>query len=260
MIQEVYEVILRGRDSSMPTKPRAIYVRGLIAALFVISLMAPMTMAQQSRPSTQPGQGQRRGDGPGALGRRAAGAAGAAGTRRVPISRQELDDATEWTRQYMPNLHKLIAQSPRPRPGFVRFALARKRMLQQAEEQPAIRDRTLRNIQLEDAVFEAVLELQRASPEERSAVREKVRSKVDDMVEAFFDEREERIERLEARLAEEKQRLDEDRENKEQRVENMLRQFMVEPPGAGLEGAREDPAATAPEGGAPVTAMPVPQQ
>lgn len=147
------------------------------------------------------------------------------------LSMDERIQAEEFARQYMPNLHALAMESPRFRRGALwRYALVRSRNLQQAENNPSLRDRVLKNIEREDSMFQILQEYRRALPEQRPLIRQKLREKMAQIVDGYLNDRAERIERLKAKLQEEQEKLQQDLANREQIIDKRLERFLGELP------------------------------
>jgi hypothetical protein len=158
--------------------------------------------------------------------------------RNPPDEKEVLD----WARERMPNLHKLHEAQNQGRRPFFNVARMRYRGQKQIENDPDGLERMLKNIRLEDQAFGYILELENAKPEDKPAIREKIRTTFRSVYEEYLAQRAERIERLKDRLEDEERRLEEERAQTDQRVEQQLARFGVGPEPTTRESAEPEPA------------------
>jgi hypothetical protein len=140
-----------------------------------------------------------------------------------------------FAREHMNNLYQVMNQTPFPqqrgrRRALMVFANTRMKALEQVKNDEALTARVTRNIEAEDELFKYVQDLEKASTEQdRTVAREKIRTKIREIVDNFLSERSDRIEKLKAKLSDEEQKLKEDQGNRDQlvdkRVNNFLREF-----------------------------------
>ena len=133
----------------------------------------------------------------------------------------------------MPNLARLIdaqPDSPRPfkRARLLNVATARWRTYKQAEGTPAL-ENVMRSVVLEDDIFGYIGQLDDASAEKRTQLREQIHAKTRALVDLFLADRAERIARLRARLDAEEKALESDRAHANVLVDQRLQHFMIEP-------------------------------
>jgi len=181
-------------------------------------------------PSTQPGAGggglRRMGPGP-------FGGGGQGGMRM--FNPEDREAIYTFAREHMKNLYQVMTDTPFPqqrgrRRALMVFANTRMKALEQVKNDEALTARVTRNIEAEDELFKYVQDLEKASTEQdRTVAREKIRTKIREIVDNFLSERSDRIEKLKAKLSDEEQKLKEDQGNRDQlvdkRVNNFLREF-----------------------------------
>jgi hypothetical protein len=145
----------------------------------------------------------------------------------APPFRPDDKEVLEWAKERMPNLCKLIEEQERRRP-FIVVARMRYRGQKQIENDPDGLERMLKNIKLEDQGFEYIIELEKAKPQDKAAIREKIRTTFRSVFEDYLAQRAERLERLKERLEDEERRLEEERAQTDARVDMQLARFGVE--------------------------------
>jgi hypothetical protein len=190
------------------------------AALFVVVLTTGAAVAQQ--PTSRPG---------------AAGAhrpmRGGGGGGGMRIDREDLNEAMEFTRKYMPNLGKAIEEaepgSP-PRQRLMRYAVERWRSLQRVQrDDPDQYYAALERLKSHDEVFTLVRRLNEAPEDQRPALQAQVRERMRQIMLDLLAEREQRIENLRRMLSREEELLNTDRDQiddlTEKRVEQLQREF-----------------------------------
>ncbi len=146
------------------------------------------------------------------------------------MSQDERAALDDFTRQHMKNLYQLLSEAPRGgrRRQLVVFAMVRMRSWQKVQDDPELAEKVLKSVEAEDLLFQYVLDYQKASPEQQSAIRDKLRAKMREIIETFLTERAHRIERLRAKLDAEQKTLETDRANRDQLVERRIEQFLGE--------------------------------
>jgi len=183
----------------------------------------------QPMPSTQPGMRMRAPDYP------------------RWMSREEQSEVEDFARDHMKNLLALSNQSPPIRQQrLLRYASARMHALLQTRTNPSVFGRLIRDIESEDEVFAFISDLEGAAPADRPALREKIRAKMREIVDHFLDERAQRIELLKTRLDDEQKRLQDDRANRDQIVDQRVDRFMKEIPLDSPDTSAGDAPTTAP--------------
>jgi hypothetical protein len=142
-----------------------------------------------------------------------------------------LDDREvfDFARERMPNLHRLMSDPNRRTRPFIVVARMRCRALKQAEQRndADALDQLRNNIRDEDQVFGYILELEKAKPEDRPAIRHKIRDTMRSVFEDYLAQRAERIEQLKERLAQEESQLEDERAQMDTRIEQQLDRFGV---------------------------------
>ncbi|HVT88707.1 MAG TPA: hypothetical protein VHD56_07645 [Tepidisphaeraceae bacterium] len=179
-----------------------------------ITMLLILTIANASlaQPTTQPGPG------PGSFGRRG-------GRFMSPEMRQTLI----WGQQNMPNMARIAAQSGRG-PRFQRSMNMMNVRMHDLEKitDPAIRQRVMDNIATEDKIAQYILELDTTpAGDAREAVQSKIRATMRDLVKGLLADREDRLKKLQARLADEQKQLESDRRELELLVQRRITPFMM---------------------------------
>jgi len=203
----------------MRTKILPTFVRRMML-VSAVAVLSGAALAQQQPPQGPPQQ--RRGPDlvrPAPIG------------RGGPLTDEERQIVLAWAKERMPSLHQLILQRPRPGP-FMRIGAQRYNALNQVAKDTEAYDRILKNIKNEDEIFKSVLELEKAKPEDKPAIREKIRSQMRDVFEDYLTQRQERIEALKDRLANEEEQLAKDKAEIDNRIADQLDRYGVEMAGA----------------------------
>jgi len=136
---------------------------------------------------------------------------------------QELEDATTFMKEKLPNHYLLYSKMPAQMPFrnnvFVPRMVNRYRNLMRMQEQnPEAYQAMLRQAQFEDTA----LGLAQKIREGNTAAADQLRDVIRDMVETSLKERQERIEKLKQQLAEQEKKLADDQENKDQLITDQI--------------------------------------
>lgn len=179
-------------------------------------------MAQSTTaPATMPAQAQ--------AGRRGGGLA--RGARGMTPAQQQA--VMEWASQNMPDLARYAREASVGRGRFMLIGLmrARMQMMEEAPNDAIVRERLRRNIATENTIGQLLLELDDAPPQDHAKIMETIRLTMKQNVEGILAERQERIDRLRARLEMEQRSLEEDRQMIDQLVARRLMPFSNAIPG-----------------------------
>lgn len=185
---------------------------------------------------------RRSGGGPEALRRGGGGMPGAGMPRGGPggpqrpflqaMTPEEYDRATAIMREHMPNVLGIWESLPerfrQRREMPPRLAVAF-RLLMEAEDRKdaATADLLTRQLRLRDEFLGDLIDLRR-NGNDRMQIREALREKTREIVQANLEQRELRLKQMEERLAAERQKLARERENPDQLVEGQLTAMMEE--------------------------------
>ena len=143
------------------------------------------------------------------------------------LTREQEDEIRNWAKERMPNLHKLMSDGNHPR-FFFGIARMRFRSVKQSGPDTENLERLLKNIKNEDEVYFYLIELEKAKPEDKPALREKIRSGMREVFNDYLAQRAERIERLKDRLADEEKRLEDDRAQADSLVSQQLARLSLD--------------------------------
>lgn len=175
----------------------------------------------------------------------------AAGARRGPgfMTEAQFEAAQQWASQNMPDLARFVVEYGRGQGAVPMTALIRSRMMaiEQGGGDPMFRERVRRNMATENQIGQYLVEMQTATPQRREELKRLSETAMRENVEGFMNERQERIDRLKARLEIEQRQLDQERRTVDQVVSRRLMPFRM-----ALQGANAAP----PPAAEPVIAAP----
>jgi hypothetical protein len=171
------------------------------------------------------------------------------------VSDEEREQIFAFMKEHSPNRFEVLERLPdghwRRHPMLMRMA-ARYRHLQRFREQDeSVYKLLVRQFELQDEVFGLTRDGKFDDPE----IISKLREKVGEMVQLSIQERQKRIEGLERALAQEKQRLEDDKANPEQAIDRQLLRMKNE-----AEDVRRRVQDRARRGGGAATTAPAPQR
>ncbi|HEY7087484.1 MAG TPA: hypothetical protein VH518_05300 [Tepidisphaeraceae bacterium] len=147
--------------------------------------------------------------------------------RPSALTPEQEQEIRNWAKERMPNLHRLMTESGRPR--FFNIARMRFRSVKQSGPETENLERLLKAIKNEDEVYGYMIELESAKPEDKPALKEKIRTGMRAVFDDYLAQRALRIKNLKARLDEEQRRLDEDQAQADTLVTQQLTRLGIEP-------------------------------
>jgi hypothetical protein len=155
-----------------------------------------------------------------------AGAIRAAGVR--PYTQEEWNEMMAFMEEHSPaRAHVLSSLQLRPNSPFRLDAIQRWRNYNfTVEHFPDVKDLLLKRIQLEDDLFALTVDAQSAGETDSVYIRDRIRSKIAEIVQLDFSQREARIEKLEKMLDDEKARLEADQSSMDQTIDRRTNQIM----------------------------------
>jgi hypothetical protein len=187
-------------------------MRAILTTILLVLMLGGTAPAQQG--GGQP-MGRRGGEGPLPGGGRG-------------LSTEERQEIMKWAAERMPNLHKLITEGGRQR--LFRVARMRHTSVRQAENRDDTEtlERLLKNIKNEDQVFAYMMELDKAKPEDRGAIVQKIRVTMRAVFDEYLEQRAERLQKLKERLESEEAMLEQERSRADLMVERQMQGFGID--------------------------------
>lgn len=185
----------------------------------LLGLMICGVVCAQEAPTTAPAEG------PTASARQGPMRGGRVG----PMSAEQQRATIEWGNENMPDLMQYALQYGRGRGRISILVLIRARMiaLQEAPPNSALQERIRRNIATENQIGQHLVEIQTATPEKRAELQKKIEDAMRDNLDGLFAERQQRIDRLKARLEMEQAILNQDRQKIDQIMTRRLAPFSM---------------------------------
>jgi hypothetical protein len=145
-----------------------------------------------------------------------------------PLAEDELEEALNFSRENMPNFYGLFLQSEGDRRRFSpRLNMAFRLLIDaQRNGDTELYDVVARQLRLRDEFIGIVRDGRDAAPDQREQVRAQLREKTRELVDAWLQQRELRLARMEAALAEERRRLEADRSNPDALIRGQFQRLM----------------------------------
>lgn len=131
----------------------------------------------------------------------------------------ERPKAAEWAKVHMPNLYTL-ASTPPFRQRYMQTVLNHYRIFSSAN--PMGQSKLGAVYALEDNIYGLIIKLENAPPDEKPAIKESVVNALKAMVQGNLDDRARRIEKLKKDLADEEQKLADDRKKVDEILKRRL--------------------------------------
>jgi hypothetical protein len=194
-------------------------IRRLIPILCATMLLTIGASAQQW-PTTRPAGRMPMGDGMG---------------RMSPDERAQIED---FVQEHMPNLYRLARRSaPWRRRKLMGYAATRMITYNQAINDQTLADKVSQDLESEDEVFAITDEIETAAPADRPALQQKLTDKMREVIDNLLQERTARLERLKQKIEYEEKRLNDDRANRDEIVEDRVNRLIEDMPSHdGLDG------------------------
>lgn len=169
---------------------------------------------------------------------------GGAGRPDAPTA-EEWEKVSAFMQEQSPHrwrLYQRLAEESSAQRSVRRMIWSRYQNLQDLkQEDPAFYEMRLRQLQLEDEIFDLVDLLKNAeSPEQKDKVRGQMREKLGQAVDIGIKERRHRINKLEKALQTEKNRLAADEKDHEKLIENRLNRLLSPPDQPGSAGGQQE--------------------
>jgi hypothetical protein len=178
-------------------------------------LTPPLLLSAAERPATRPAPERWR--------HNAAG-----GMNTTPPTDAEWKETIAFMQQHAPLRAKLLHNSDPKRQGARLFIFNHYKALKQLEkDDPQIYNLRVNNMELEDAAFGLLQEWKKETDaQKKEALRTELRKKVSALTSNWITERENRIAHLEQSLEREKERLEADKKNLDQKIDERLEHFL----------------------------------
>jgi hypothetical protein len=144
------------------------------------------------------------------------------GPRGGQQNTEQVRAALIWIRDRMPNLYKLADAGRRPR--WTQAVINHQRRFENANA--AAKARLMETFKAEDNIYGLVIKLDGATPDQRPAIQEEIRTAARDLLMKNLQERADRIAKLKQDLEAQEKQLNADRENIDSILAN---RFGVEP-------------------------------
>lgn len=149
--------------------------------------------------------------------------------RPVMPTDAQWNEMLAFMKQHAPRRAIVLASMPSERAQRIKiFAYGRyKELMELQKEDPDIYNKRIHNMELEDAAFGLVMDIKKQTdPKQKEAMTQQLREKVAQIVQAWLDERQHRIEKVEQSLAKEKDVLAKNRKNIDELVKQRMDQIM----------------------------------
>jgi hypothetical protein len=161
--------------------------------------------------------------------------------------------AMNWVRDHMPNLYRL-AMEGRPRSRWTNVIANHYRLFMNSANMPVAREKLLATFNAEDKIFGMVIELERAPEDQRPAIQDNIRNATRDLLLKNFQDRADRIAKLQKELETQAAQLKSDRDSIDMIVARQAQNRFGVEPGPTTSPATRPDAEAQPPAGEPVTA------
>ena len=146
-----------------------------------------------------------------------------------PYTQQEWDDMMDFMQTNAPTRWHILATLPLAPNAPVRLDAMRKwrNYVFTRDHFPDVADQLLKRFRLEDDLFALTLDAQSSGEVDSASIRDRIRSKIAEIVQLDFSERQTRIDKLEKMLDEEKSRLAADQASFDKIINQRTDQIMT---------------------------------